>query len=179
MKKFFKFVGSLFLDQFVGALSGSMLVLCVSTFFNNSKLGYLLAFIFSFGFYAYVTYNSGFKAGFKDLHRIQKDPSYRGHWFMGLLAGGVTIIPLVVLLIIYITTDNGVYAFYYMIANMYWTWPLSGIFKSHQILIMGLTYIPMVFIPWIGYIAGYNNFVLLDKIVLLYKRYIDQKTGVS
>ena len=57
MKKFFNFVGSLFLDQFVGALSGSMLVLCVSTFFNNSKLGFLLAFIFSFGFLYYFRFH--------------------------------------------------------------------------------------------------------------------------
>ncbi len=175
MKKFFKLVGSLFLDQFVGALSGSMLVLCVSTFFNNSKLGFLLAFVFSFGFYAYVTYNSGFKAGFKDIHRVQKDPSYRGHLYKGFLAGCVTILPLVALLIIYITTNNGIYALYYMIANMYWTWPLAGIFKSHQVLIMALTYIPMVIIPWIAYIAGYKNFVLLDKIIFSYKRYIDKK----
>ncbi len=175
MKKFFKFIGSLFLDQLVGIISGSMLVLCVASVFQNSKWGYFLAFIFSFGFYAYVTYNSGFKAGFKDIHRIRKEPSYRGHCFIGFLAGIVTIIPLIALLIIYIITDNGVYALYYMIANMYWTWPLAGIFKSHQILIMTLTYIPMVFIPWIGYIAGYNNFILLDKVVLLYKRYIDKK----
>lgn len=175
MKKFFKFIGSLFLDQFVGALSGSMLVLCVSTFFNNSKLGFLLAFIFSFGFYAYVTYNTGFKAGFKDTHRVQKDKSYRGYLFKGLLAGGITTLPLVALLIVYITTDNGIYALYYMIANMYWTWPLAGIFKSHQILIMALTYVPIVVIPWIGYIAGYKNFVLLDKFVELYKAYIDKK----
>lgn len=175
MKKFFKFVGSLFMDQLVGIISGSMLVLCVASIFNNSKLGYSLAFIFAFGFYAYVTYNSGFKAGFKDIHRIQKDPSYRGFLYKGLLAGGVAIIPLLVLLIIYIITNNGIYAFYYMIANMYWTWPLAGIFKSHQILIMGLTYIPMVLIPWIAYIAGYNNFILLDKIILLYKKYIDKK----
>ena len=175
MKKFFKFVGSLFLDQLVGIISGSMLVLCVASFFQNSKLGYVLAFFFSFGFYAYVTYNSGFKAGFKDIHRVQKDPSYRGFLYKGLLSGGITIIPLVVLLIIYITTNNGVYAFYYMILNMYWTWPLAGIFKSHQILIMALTYVPMLFIPWIAYIAGYKNFVLLDKIILSYKNYIDNK----
>lgn len=175
MKKFLNFIGSLFLDQLVGIISGTMLVLCVASIFKNNFWGYLLAFIFSFGFYAYVTYNTGFKAGFKDIHRVQKDTSYRGHWFKGLLAGAVTIIPLIVVLIVYLITNNGIYAFYYMILNMYWTWPLAGIFKSHQILIMVLAYVPMIFIPWIAYIAGYNNFILLDKVVLLYKNYIDKK----
>lgn len=175
MKKFFKFIGSLFLDQIVGIISGSMLVLCVSSFFGNSKLGYFLAFVFSFGFYAYVTYNSSFKAGFRDTHRIQKDTNYCGYWFTGLLAGSVTILPLIALLIIYTSTNNGIYAFYYMIANMYWTWPLAGIFKSHQMLIMISTYLPMTLIPWIGYIAGYKNFILFDKVIELYRAYVDNK----
>lgn len=175
MKKFFKFVGSLFLDQVVGIISGSMLVLCVASIFENSKTGYFLAFLFSFGFYAYVTYNSGFKAGFRDIHRVQKGLSYRGYYFKGLLAGSVTIIPLIAVLTIYLITNNGIYAFYYMILNMYWTWPLAGIFKSHQVLIMALGYVPMLFIPWISYIAGYKNFVLLDKLILLYKKYVDKK----
>lgn len=175
MKKFLKFVGSLFLDQFVGIISGSMLVLCVASFFQNSKLGYFLAFLFCFGFYAYVTYNSAFKAGFRDIHRIQKDPSYVGFRYKGALAGLVSIFPLIGLLVAYLLSDNGILAFYYMIANMYWTWPLAGIFKSHQLLIMILAYLPMIVIPWIGYIAGYKNFILLDKTITVYKKYIEKK----
>lgn len=175
MKKFLKFVGSLFLDQFVGIISGSMLVLCVASFFQNSKLGYFLAFLFCFGFYAYVTYNSAFKAGFRNTHRIQKDPSYKGFYYIGALAGMVTILPLFGLLMAYLLSDNGIFAFGYMIANMYWTWPLAGIFKSHQLLIMILAYVPMILIPWIGYIAGYKNFILFDKAITAYKKYIDKK----
>ncbi len=174
MKHFFKIVGSLLMDQFVGIIGASMMVLCVSTFFNNSFAGYLLAFAFSLGFYAYVSYNSAFKGGFRDPHRIRNETPYYGYWYKGALAGIISILPLFAVFLVYIISKRPEWAFYYMLADMYWTWPLTGMFKSHQMLIMSLTFIPSVFIPWIGYIAGFKNFVLFEKIIDLYRKYTEK-----
>ena len=171
MKQFFKLVGSLLLDQLVGIIGGMMTVLCVSTFFNNSFLGY---FVFCFGFYAYVTYNSAFKGGFRDPRRIRKDTPYSGYWYKGALAGIVSVLPLLAILLVYVISGRPDWALYYMVADMYWTWPLAGMFKSHQMLIMSLTFIPSILIPWIGYIAGFKNFIVLDKVLELYRKYAEK-----
>ncbi|MBQ7034787.1 MAG: hypothetical protein IJN34_03520 [Clostridia bacterium] len=171
MKQFFKTVGSLLMDQFVGILSASMLVLCVATFFKNSLLGFMLAFLICFGFYAYVTYNSSFKSGFRNRHRITKDKSYYGYLYIGALEGLVAALPLFILYIAYRSTNSPDLAFCYMIGNMYWTWPIASIFPNHQELAIPLGFIPMILIPWIGYIAGYKNFVVLDLLVKIYKKF--------
>ena len=168
-------VGSLLLDQFVGIIGGTMMVLCVSTFFNNSFGGYLLAFIFAFGFYAYVTYNSAFKGGFRDPRRIRRDDKYCGYLFKGALAGVLSILPLLCFYLVYFFSRKPELAFFYMVADMYWTWPLTGMFKSHQMLIMGTTFIPSVIIPWVGYIAGFKNFLVFDKVVEIYRKYAETK----
>lgn len=174
MKQFFKMVGSLLMDQVVGIIGGMMMVLCVSTFFNNSFTGYFLAFIFCFGFYAYVTYNSAFKGGFKDPRRIRKECSYFGYWYKGALAGIISVLPLLSVFLVYVISNRPEWALYYMVADMYWTWPLTGMFKSNQMLIMSLTFVPSVVIPWIGYIAGFKNFVVFEKILELYRKYTEK-----
>jgi len=171
MKHIFKCVGSLLLDQFVGIISGSMLVLCVSALFQNSLLGYTLAFCICFGFYAYVTYNSSFKSGFRDKRRIEKDPSYHGYLYKGAVSGGLAALPLFGLYLSYRITGAGVLGLYYMIANMYWTWPMINIYPNHQPFVMSLAFVPMVVIPWIGYIAGYKNFLLADLAVKIYNKF--------
>ncbi len=171
MKNLIKTVGALLLDQLVGIISGFMLVLCVSVIFKNSLNGYIIAFCICFGFYAYVTYNSAFKAGFHDSHRIAKTPSYYGYLYKGALAGAVSALPLLVIYILYRITNAGIIALYYMIANMYWTWPMGNIFPNHLPTVLALSFIPPVIIPWIGYIAGYKNFMVYDLAVKLYKKY--------
>ncbi len=171
MKHILKCSGSLLLDQFVGIISGFMLVLCVSALFENSLMGYTLAFCICFGFYAYVTYNSAFKSGFRDKHRIAKDTHYFGFWYKGALAGILAAVPLFGLYVAYQITDAGILAFYYMIADMYWTWPMINMFPNHQPLVMALAFLPMIVIPWVGYIAGYKNFMVADLAAKLYKKF--------
>ncbi len=175
MKHFFKLFGSLMADQFIGCISGFMLVLCVATFFKNSLMGFVLAFIISFGFYAYVTYNSAFKSGFHDSHRAIKDENYSGYLYIGAAAGALSAAPLMILYIIYKALNAGILGVYYMVANMYWTWPMINIFPNHQPLVMPLVVIPMILIPWLGYIAGYKNFLLLDYFMNLYQKFNNQK----
>ncbi len=171
MKHIFKCIGSLLIDQFVGIISGFMLVLCVSALFENSLMGYTLAFCICFGFYAYVTYISAFKSGFRDKHRIEKNNRYFGYLYKGALAGVLAAIPLFGLYLSYRITGAGILALYYMITNMYWTWPMINIFPNHQPLVMALAFLPMIVIPWIGYIAGYKNFMVADLAVKLYKKF--------
>lgn len=175
MKHFFKLFGSLLADQFIGCISGFMLILCVSTFFKNSLSGYVLAFIICFGFYAYVTYNSAFKSGFHDHHRTIKDTRYSGYLYKGASAGALSATPIMILYIIYKITGSGILGVYYMVANMYWTWPMINIFPNHQPLVMPLVVLPVVIIPWIGYIAGYHNFLITDHLVNLYQKFNEQK----
>ena len=174
MKHILKCAASLILDQFVGIISGFMLVLCVSTIFENSLTGYTIAFCICFGFYAYVTYNSAFKSGFHDKNRTEKTPHYFGYLYKGALAGIVAAIPLLTLYIAYRMTNAGIVALYYMIANMYWTWPMINIFPNHQQFMMAVAFLPMILIPWFGYIAGFKNFMISDLALKLYKKIVEK-----
>ena len=169
MKHILKLAGSLLLDQFVGIISGFMLVLCVSVLFQNSLSGYTLAFCICFGFYYFVTYNSAFKSGFRDKHRILKDRSYKGYLYNGLIAGAVAAIPLVILFILCRVTEASIMVLYYMIVNMYWSWPMMNIFPNHLNAVMICAFVPMAIIPWAAYIAGYHNFLFSDLIIKCYK----------
>ena len=164
MKKILKGAGGLLLDQFIGVVSAFMLVLCVAQFFGNSLSGYTLAFCVCFGFYAYTTYVTAFKCGFRDSHRIQKDSSYRAFMYKGAIIGGLASVPLLIVTLIYFFITKAAYlAFFFM--NMYWFWPLGNIFPNHRPELMILAYIPMILIPWIAYIAGYKNFMISDIIL--------------
>lgn len=176
MKRFFKMVGSFWLDQFVGIIGGSMMVLPVVTFFkDNMMLGYTLAFIFSFGFYAYVLYNSAFKSGFRDEKRITKDPSYRGYLYKGALGGVVAALPTAIFFVCCMIFKEILYL-YYEILTMYWTWPLGNILLwKNPHLVMGLAMVPTVLLPWIGYIAGYKNFSVFDKVLTAYRKFMKMK----
>jgi len=169
MKKILKGVVGLILDQFVGVISASMLVLCVAQFFANSLTGFALAFCVCFGFYAYTTYVTAFKCGFRDSHRIAKDESYRGFMYKGAILGALAAVPLFVVTIIYFFFTKVAYlAVFFM--DMYWYWPLSHIFPNHKPEIMILAFIPMILIPWIAYIAGYKNFMISDIILKKFKQ---------
>jgi hypothetical protein len=176
MKRYLKIIGSLILDQFVGIIGGSMMVLPMVTFLgDNMKLGGLIAFLFAFGFYAYVAYNTAFKGGFRDEHRIRKDLNYNGYQYKGLLCGLLAAAPLMLYFFVCLLLRANIFNVYYMVASMYWTWPLLQIFQgADRYLIMGLVFIPMVIIPWIGYIAGYKNFSVFDKILTAYKNYTEK-----
>ncbi len=169
MKKILKAAGGLILDQFIGVVSAFMLVLCVAQFFSNSMSGYMVAFCVCFGFYAYTTYVTAFKSGFRDSHRIAKDPDYRGFMYKGALIGALAAIPLFIVAVIYFFfTKAAALAFFFV--NMYWYWPLGNIFPNHRTELMILAFVPMILIPWIAYIAGYKNFMVSDIILKQFKK---------
>ena len=174
MKHILKLSLSLLMDQFVGIISGFMLVLCVSALFQNSLSGFFLAFCVCFGFYYFVTYNSAFKSGFHDKHRIVKDQSYKGYLYKGLIAAVIAALPLVCLFILCRITKATILVLYYMIFNMYWSWPMMNMFPNHLNLVMILAFVPMIVIPWCAYIAGYHNFMISDVILKFYKKMIEK-----
>lgn len=169
MKYLLKTAVSLLADQVVGIISGFMLILCVSAIFKNSLTGYIIAFCICFGFYIYVTYLSAFKSGFHDSHRVIKDTAYRGYLYKGALAGLFSAIPLLIIYIIYKITNAGILAIYFMIANMFWTWPMSNIFPNHIQAVFISAFVPLIIIPWLGYIAGYRNFLFSDQFMKIYR----------
>ena len=174
MKYLFKGIGSLLMDQLVANVSAAMLVLSVSVVFKNSLLGYVLALAITMLLYSYCAYRTGFKTGMHDPHRIPKDPMYRGYFYWGAVAGGVAAIPL---FLIYLLYQFGHFWWAWLgfrLANMYWYWPLSGIFPNQQPLIMVLAFLPMIVIPWLGYIAGFKNFILSDIFLNLYKKAVSR-----
>lgn len=170
MKHLFKLSGALLLDQFVGCFAGWMMILCVSVIFKKSMLGHLVALIFCFGFYAYTCYNSSFKSGFHDSHRAIRDTAYKGYLYKGAISGFIAAIPLLIFYFVCLFSKLDILKFYYMTVNMYWTWPMSNLFPSNALLIMGLTFVPMILIPWLGYIAGYKNFLFTDLFMSLYQK---------
>ncbi|MBQ8894174.1 MAG: hypothetical protein IJ043_07170 [Clostridia bacterium] len=179
MKHIFKLSGALLMDQLIGVIAGFMWVLCITIannmLFKNDLIGYALALIICFGLFAYITYNSAFKSGFHDSHRAIKDMEYKGYLYKGVFAGIISAVPLLILYMIYRTTGSGIVAVYFQLANMYWTWPMIKIFPNHLQLVMVLAFVPMVIIPWIGYIAGYKNFMVTDILLKCYKRYTEKE----
>ena len=174
MKHILKMVGSLLMDQLVGIISGFMMIIGVAFFFKNSLTGYLLAASITIFLFSYIAYRSGFKGGFHDPRRISKDSSYHGYLYKGALAGLIAALPLLITYIIYRIVRNGTWALIFMLANMYWTWPLLGAFPNHQQLVMGLSFVPMILIPWLGYIAGYKNIIVGDLFLDLYKKIVER-----
>lgn len=170
MKHILKIAGSLLIDQLVGVISGSMMVLGVAFFFHNSLTGYLLAGALTIFLFAYTAYRSGFKGGFHDPYRVPKDPFYRGYLYKGALAGALSALPLLIIYIIYRITRGGTWSFLFMLSNMYWTWPLMGAFPNHQQLVMASAFAPIVLIPWLSYIAGYKGIIFSDIFLNLYKK---------
>lgn len=175
MKHVLKLTGVLLLDQFIGIISGCMLVLCVSALFNNSLTGYILAFCICFSFYAYVTYNSAYKSGFHDNHRVIKDTLYKGYLYKGAISGGVAAIPVMFVYIFYRLTGAGILEIYHMICSMYWSWPMRNIFPNHKQLVLLLGFVPMIIIPWLGYIAGYKNFWFTDFFLNILNKFNKEK----
>ena len=170
MKHFFKTVGSLFMDQFICSIGATMMILCVAIFFKYSLTGFLLTAAATIIMFLYTTYRSGFKSGFHDPHRSAKKASYYGYIYKGFLAGLLSALPLLVLYVLYLYTQSEKVYFGFWLANMYWTFPLSGAFPNHRLLVMSLVFLPMVLVPWIGYIAGYKNFLFSDVAMRLYKK---------
>ncbi len=176
MKHILKLIGALLLDQFIAIIAGCMMVVMVVTIFQNSLTGFIVAFLICFSFFAYISYNSAFKYGFHDSHRAIKDPLYHGYLYKGALAGALSAIPLLIFYIVYSITKAGILGIYYMIANMYWTWPMINIFPNHKTLAMLTVFIPMILVPWIGYIAGYKTFYFYDLVVKLYKKFTNNSS---
>ncbi len=173
MKHILKTSLSILIDQFMSCVLGWMFVPFVIVFFNNRLSGYLLVFAICTGFFIYVAYHSAFKKGSHDSMRPLKDSSYKGYLYKGAIAGLISIIPLLVLYILYKLTANPVVAVYFQNANMYWTWPLSRAFPNHVQEILILSFLPIIITPWIGYIAGYKVFYITDVVMKIYNRFIE------
>ena len=169
MKKMLSTVLSLLLDQFIAVISACMMFL-PTVQFMSSLWGYALAFAVCFGFYAYTTYLTAFKAGFHDSNRIQKTENYRAFLYKGAILGAISAIPLLIVVLLYFFVASQAWYGVFFI-DMYWVWPLRCIFPNHLYAVVLTAFIPMVFVPWVAYIAGFKNIMVSDWLIKLYKKF--------
>lgn len=170
MKNILKLSVSLFFNQILAIVAGGMCIIPSRLFFGNALIGSAVFLAVTLSFFAYIEYKAAFKYGFHDSDRRNK-PNSRLYLSKGLISGLISAIPLLVLVILYlISLFNGnlslraASTLFTGFASMYYAFPLSGIIPNHITEIFLTSLIPTLLFPWLGYIAGYKNIVIFDKI---------------
>ena len=170
MKHIFKLSVSLFLNQILAVTAGIMCVLFVLFLAGNGIGAHLLFLAMTFSFFAYIEYRAAFKYGFHDADRRNK-PNSHAYLYKGAIAGLISSIPLIILLVLffcfyatYQLRPMNVAALYTRIWSMYYCWPMCNIFPNHAIEVYCTSILPLVVFPYLGYIAGYKNFLISDII---------------
>ena len=171
MKKIFKLSLSLLANQFLASIGGFMCVIFVWLLAGDSIYAHLIFLLFTYPFFIYIEYRAAFNYGFHDPKR-KNSPNSKSYIFKGALAGLISAIPLYTLIIIYIVNVHlnnillSAYAkLYTRIFSMYYNWPMCNIFPNHTIGVFLSSMIGVIIFPMLGYIAGYKNFVISDKII--------------
>ena len=173
MKNIFKLSLSLFFNQILGVVSGMMCFMFAFFLAGTGIWAFVLYLAITFSFFVYIQYQAAFKSGFHDSDRRNKKES-KAYLLKGAAAGAISAIPVLALIIIYFVALfignnalNQVSKLILSFVTMYFSWPLSGIFPNHSNEIVAATILPLVLVPSLGYIAGYKNFDLFDKICLI------------
>lgn len=175
-KNLLKLSVSLFLNQILASIGGFMCIILVWLLFKDRMAAHILFFAITFSFFYYIEYMAAFKAGFHNEDRRNK-PNSKKYIFTGAFAGLISAIPALLFYIFYIVTTftageglQKVAILYYRILNMYYSWPLGNIFPNHMNAVFLTSFIPMIIIPMLGYIAGYKNFIFSDLLVKYIKK---------
>ena len=124
--------------------------------------------LFAYPFFIYIEYRSAFYHGFHDSNR-RNAPDSKSYLFKGALAGFISAIPMIVLIIVYVVFYDNVFVsqsakLYARVIAMYYNWPMCNIFPNHTLEVLLSSLAGLIVFPMIGYIAGYKNFVISDKI---------------
>ena len=173
MKNILNLSLSLFFNQILGVVSG-MMCLIFAFFLSGSGIwAFVLYLAFTLSFFIYIQYKSAFKCGFHDSDRRNKKES-KAYLFKGCIAGVISSIPVIALIVVYfvalLMSNNALAQFSRLIfsfVTMYFSWPLSGIFPNHANEIIVASILPLTLVPSLGYVAGYKNFDIFDKICIL------------
>lgn len=175
MKKIFKLSLSLLGNQFLASIGGFMCVIFVWLLAGDSIYAHLIFLLFTYPFFIYIEYRSAFNYGFHNSDRRNK-PKSKSYIYKGALAGAISGIPLFALISVYIISlaSNNIFLsetakLYARIISMYYSWPMCNIFPNHILEVLLSSVIGVILFPTLGYIAGYKNIVISDKIYKLLK----------
>lgn len=173
--KTFKLSLSLFLNQILSTVGGFMCIIFVNLLAGDTIAAHILFLVMTMPFFIYINYRASFTAGFHDSDR-RNNPKSKAFLHKGALAGVISIIPLIILVTIYgyyyLTSQIGwsnLYKIIIRIYSMYYNFPMCNLFPNHSFAVILSSLILPVFVPWLGYIAGYKNFVVLDKFLIYLK----------
>lgn len=175
MKNTFKLSLSLLANQFLASIGGFMCVIFVFLLARDSIYAHIIFMIFTYPFFIYIEYRSAFNYGFHDPDRRNK-PKSKKYLYKGAISGFISGIPLIALIVLYIFSSNAGNLFwsetaklYTRIIAMYYNWPMCNMFPNHTLEVFLTSLIGIIIFPMIGYIAGYKNFVISDKIYCMLK----------
>ncbi len=175
MKNVFKLSLSLLGNQFLASIGGFMCIIFVYMVAGDSIASQIIFLAITFPFFLYIEYRAAFTRGFHDPDR-RNAPKSRAFVWRGALAGIISAVPLYVLIILYlvfyssgaVASANLIKLFTRMI-SMYYNWPLCNIFPNHTPEVFLTSMVWVVIVPMLGYIAGYKNFMMSEKLYCLLK----------
>lgn len=168
MKKTLKLSLSLIGNQFLASIGGAMCILFAYFLAGDTIMAHVIFLLFSYPFFIYIEYRSAFYHGFHDSNR-RNAPDSKSYLFKGALAGLISAVPMLILIIVYVACyDNVIISqsakLYARAIAMYYNWPMCNIFPNHTLEVLLSSLVGLIVFPMIGYIAGYKNFVISDKI---------------
>ncbi len=175
MSKVFKLSLSLFFNQILATVGGFMCIIFVNLVAGDTIAAQLLFLAITMPFFIYINYRASFTVAFHDSDRRNK-PESNNYLYKGALAGLISIIPLIILVCVYLYfyfTNQIPWAnlikIITRIYSLYYNFPMCNIFPNHcpEVLVSSL-FIPIIS-AWLGYIAGYRNFSIYDKILIYLK----------
>lgn len=177
MGSVFKLSLSLLGNQILASVAGGMSVFFVYFIAGDSIWSQIIFLAITMSFFIYIEYRAAYNYGFHNPDR-RNAPESKSYLYKGALAGLISFIPLLILIVLFIIFQfNGnvllaqTFKLYARMFAMYYNWPMCNIFPNHDIAVLISSIIPAVVLPAFGYIAGYKNIMISDKIITTIKKY--------
>lgn len=166
MKNIFKLSLSLAGNQFISVIGAAMCIIFTGLFFGDTILAHIVFLLFTMPFFIYIEYRAAFVHGFHDSNR-RNAPNSKSYLYKGLLAGFISYIPIIILIVLYLYNFYSgqipwanLYKIIIRVSTMYYNFPMCNIFPNHCPCVIISSVIAPLFVPMLGYIAGYKNFVI-------------------
>lgn len=176
MRSVFKLSLSLLGNQILASVAGGMSVFFVYFIAGDSIWSQLIFLAITMSFFIYIEYRAAFNYGFHNPDR-RNAPESKSYLYKGAFAGLISFIPIIIMIILFIvfqSSDNVLLAqtfkLYTRMFSMYYNWPMCNIFPNHDIAVLVSSIIPAVLFPALGYIAGYKNVMISDKLIVIVKK---------
>ena len=171
MKNILKLSLSLLGNQALAFVGSTMCVIFVNLIAGNTLFAHLLFLAINLSFFVYIEYRASFSSGFHDPDR-RNDPYNKKFIFKGLVAGAVSIIPLLIFVSFYLyfyfinhEPWYNLLTIHIRTISMYYVHPMLNIIPNHPLFVMITSLLIPIIIPMLGYIAGFKNYVWTYEIL--------------